>query len=147
MVNVDRFWDPENQYPNAVLAVYPHWVVEVSYRQHTLGSFIVFARREVTHLSQLHDQEMLELRDVLVRTETTLRSSQVFHPDWINYWQMGNGLHHLHLHGIPRYREPRSFAGRMWVDTTWGHPPVWSTIQIETSIIEAIVEEFQTVKK
>lgn len=123
----ERFWDPDNRYPDALLKMYQHWAVEVSYRQHTLGSFILFARRPgIERLSELRPEETAELTQVMQIMERTLQEAAGFRADRFNYWQMGNKLKHLHLHGIPRYETPREVFGRTWTHTTWGSVPVWS---------------------
>jgi diadenosine tetraphosphate (Ap4A) HIT family hydrolase len=48
---------------------------------------------------------------------------------------MGNKLHHLHIHGFPRYAEPRIFDGREWIDKTWGKPPIWKTEDINKDLV------------
>lgn len=70
--------------------------------------------------------------------ETALSNIETFKPDWFNYWQMGNGLHHLHYHGIPRYKDSREFNGKKWVDTTWGSIPVWSRTDVEHTLVAKI---------
>jgi diadenosine tetraphosphate (Ap4A) HIT family hydrolase len=133
-----RPWDPENLYPGGVLKEYEHWVLEVSYRQHTLGSFIIFARREVERISDLEQMEIVTLRYVMRAIEVALTEAPEFHPDRFNYWQMGNALHRLHVHGIPRYQTPREFAGKTWTDTTWGSVPIWSKSNVDQALVESI---------
>ena len=53
---MDRFWDKNNNYSSGTLKEYDFWVLEVSYRQHTFGNFIVFCKRYgVEKISELHD--------------------------------------------------------------------------------------------
>lgn len=137
---VDRVWDSDGKYPEAVLKEYEYWVVEVSYRQHTLGSYIIFAKREVEKISELEDKEIVELKRVMGRIEEALFATPEFVPDRFNYWQMGNNLHHLHFHGIPRYAKPRKFAGREWVDKTWGSVPVWSRVEVDREMVQTLRE-------
>lgn len=120
-----RLWDPKGTYIDGFLKEYEHWVLEVSFRQHTLGCFIIFAKRKVQRISELKQDELVELASVMQEIEGILGSIEEFKPDRFNYLQLGNGLNHLHFHGIPRYKEPRTFGGREWIDSTWGHPPVW----------------------
>ncbi len=122
----DRFWDPNNKYPEGFLKEYTHWILEVSYRQHTLGSYIIFCKRPVEKISDLQTAEIDELKDVMKEIETALLDIDSCKPDRFNYWQMGNVVHQLHLHGIPRYQSPRIFNGQEWIDITWGSVPLWS---------------------
>jgi diadenosine tetraphosphate (Ap4A) HIT family hydrolase len=133
-----RIWDPENIYSEGFLKEYRHWVVEVSFRQHTLGCFIIFAKRKIEKITELEEDELIELKRVMKDMETTLLNTEEFKPDRFNYLQMGNGLHHLHFHGIPRYASPRTFQGHTWIDETWGHPPKWSKEDTAKDIIMAV---------
>jgi diadenosine tetraphosphate (Ap4A) HIT family hydrolase len=133
---VNRFWDKEGKYKEGFLKEYSHWVLEVSYRQHTLGSFIIFCKRQgVERISQLTDEEVKELRNVMKEIEETLSKIDGFKPDRFNYLQLGNQLHNLHFHGIPRYKEKRVFDGKEWVDETWGHPPKWSKKEVNKDLV------------
>lgn len=122
----NRVWDPQHQYTEGFLKEYQHWVLEVSYRQHTLGCYILFAKDHVERISQLSPDAMVELRTAMKDIEDALTANPLFRPDRFNYWQMGNNLPHLHFHGIPRYASPRHFEGEEWFDQTWGSVPVWS---------------------
>jgi len=133
-----RPWDPENNYPGGVLKEYDRWVLEVSYRQHTLGCYIIFAKANVERISELAVPDIFEMRQVMRDIETALTKAPSFCPDRFNYWQMGNALHRLHWHGIPRYQTPRRFAGNDWVDTTWGSVPLWSKQNVGPALVEQI---------
>ena len=135
---VKRDWDPKNKYKDGFLKEYDHWIVEVSFRQHTLGSFIIFAKRYVEKISDLYEYEIIELKEVMKDMETALSQNLDFRPSRFNYLQMGNALHSLHFHGIPRYMSPRKFQNKIWTDTTWGHPPVWSTTEVEKDLVMEI---------
>ncbi len=138
-----RHWDPENKYKGAALTNYRYWAIEVSWRQHTLGSCIMFCRREgVRLLSELTDEELSDMRDAMAAHEMRLRNRSAFRPDHINYLQMGNVLLPLHLHIVPRYRTPRIHFGREWVDSTLGNPPAWSTEEISRPLMEQIRDAF-----
>lgn len=136
---VDRHWDPEYAYPGAVLKTYPHWCLEVSYRQHTLASYVIFCRRkDVRLITDLQDDELVSLKSVMAEIELALKAHPMFRPDHFNYWQMGNGLPLLHFHGMPRYKVPRGFDGMTWSDLTWGHPPKWTKTQMPRVFIERL---------
>ena len=76
---VDRFWDEDNRYVEGFLKEYSHWVLEVSYGQHTLGSYIIFAKSRVERISELRLQDADELIYVMGEMETAL--SKTFKPD------------------------------------------------------------------
>lgn len=140
---VNRIWDPKNKYTEGFLKEFDHWIWEVSYRQHTLGCFILFAKRPIERLSQLKPKEMTSLVNVMKEVEETYSRIKTFNPDRFNYWQMGNYLHHLHIHGFPRYKEPRFFNERKWVDRTWGTVPVWSRKNVGHELVAKIRDEIK----
>jgi diadenosine tetraphosphate (Ap4A) HIT family hydrolase len=131
----------EEKYSEGVLKEYSHWTLTISFRQTTLGSFIILAKRTLEQFSELKDEELIELRRVMKDIEKALQQAPDFKPDRLNYLQLGNSLHQLHFHGIPRYATPRRFAGQEWVDTRYGTPP-----QIVTKNEEAEVELVRQIK-
>lgn len=137
-----RIWDLEGRYKEGFVKEYEHWVLEVSFRQHTLGCFIIFAKRNIERISELYDVEIIELKNIMKEFESTCSSIKEFMPDRYNYLQMGNALHHLHFHAIPRYAKPRRFRNKEWIDTTFGHPPVWSKLEADKITVVAIKETF-----
>lgn len=142
--DMNRFWDPEKRYSAGLLKEYVHWSLDVSYLQHTFGNFIVFCKREgVQKISELHDEELLELKKVLHEIESALLENETFKPIRFNYWQMGNALKHLHVHGIPRYENSREFFGRIWKDPDPGHRPAWSSNEETEETVIALREEMK----
>ena len=107
-MTIKRPWDKNNKYTGAFLKEYTHWILEVSYSQHTLGSFIIFAKRSIEKISELESNELLELKTVMCEVENVMGRIDKLKPDRFNYMQLGNALHHLHIHGIPRYKKPRA---------------------------------------
>jgi diadenosine tetraphosphate (Ap4A) HIT family hydrolase len=134
--SVERFWDPSSRYGGGVLKIYEHWCLEVSFRQHTPGSFIIFSRHHVERLSELPIPALVELGTVTGQIEEALYSDAELQPDRFNYLQLGNTLHHLHIHGIPRYAAPRYVGGRNWVDSTFGDLPRWTNEESPQELVE-----------
>ena len=130
-------WVLDEKYKNHLLKEYRHWVINVSSSQHTLGCYIVIAKREIEKISECNEEELKELAKVMAEIESALLQSKEFKPDRFNYLQLGNSWHHLHFHGIPRYETPRIFNGKEWVDKEWGKPPVWN---YESSPEELIIK-------
>ena len=56
---------------------------------------------------------------------------------------MGNSLHHLHFHGIPRYKTARVLAGYKWVDKSWGTIPIWSRNDVKEELVIKIRDEIK----
>lgn len=140
---MNRFWDKENKYKEGFVKEYNHWVLEVSFRQHTLGCFIIFCKRQVEKISELNKDELTELGLVMRRLEEALLKNPKFSPDRFNYLQLGNALHNLHFHGIPRYKSNRDFAGKIWKDKAFGHPPIWSSEEVSGGLVLKIKKEIE----
>lgn len=75
---------------------------------------------------------MMEIENSLIKQ---------FKPQRFNYLQLGNQLHNLHFHGIPRYSKSVKFAGKTWHDKSYGHPPVWMKTETNKDLIVEIKEE------
>lgn len=114
----------EDKYKEGNLKEYSHWTLTVSFRQTTLGSYIILAKRSIERISELNDAELIELKQVMREIEDALSKADGFKPDRFNYLQLGNSLHQLHFHGIPRYSSSRDFSGRKWIDEKYGTTPV-----------------------
>lgn len=138
MKTPNRFWDKEGKFEAGFLKEYQHWVLELSFRQHTLGCYILFCKRPTEKMSNLTSEELLELINVMKEMEKLLKNLDGFKPDRFNYLQLGNNWNQLHLHGVPRYAKPRTFAGKEWVDTTYGNPPTWVFEYEDTKTVEII---------
>jgi len=132
-----RPWDPNNKYSCGFLKRFTYWTLEVSYRQHTLGCYIIFLNRAGVQLqSDISFAESMELVEVMKMAESAVRMA--FMPDHFNYLQMGNALKWLHFHGIPRYEREREFEEKTWVDPTWGMPPLWCKTDFPSDMITSL---------
>lgn len=138
-----RPWDPTGTYQEAVLKEYQHWILEVSPRQHTLGSYLICAKRELERFSELSPEELVELIKVMKEIERALEKNPLFKPDRFNYWQLGNAYKMLRFWGMPRYASPREFNNKTWIDTNWGHAAIWSKEDITPQLAEEIKEEIE----
>lgn len=137
-----RHWDPEKRYEGAVIKVYAHWCLEVSWQQHTLGTYIIFCRREGVRLeTELMPVELSSLQTVKREIQESLQTHRAFHPDHFNHLQLGNLLPQLHIHGVPRYFKPRQYLGRTWEDPTPTHLPTWSSEPLPRDLIERLRDE------
>ena len=119
----DRHWDPRDKYIESLIREYSNWSVEVAVRQHTLGSLVIWAHREIERIADLSAEELLELKEVMKDVEAAISKSPAFKADRFNYLQLGNHTHHLHIHVIPRYKTARTLLGKTWRDNRWGNPP------------------------
>lgn len=137
---ISRIWDQNNNYTEGYLKSYKYWTVEISYRQHTLGCFIIFLNRFAERISDVTKEEIEELPMVMKEIENALTSISELQPQRFNYLQLGNAVNHLHIHGIPRYDKPREFLGREWIDPTYGKPPTWTYNNEEHEAVAKIKE-------
>ncbi len=121
-----RPWDPVGTYDSLLIECYRYWTLELSSRQHTLGSCLLFLNRKARRFSDLTAAELTELGAVSKKLERTWALVAFLKPDHTNYLQLGNNLPWLHVHCIPRYRRSRKFFGRVWKDASFGHPVRWT---------------------
>jgi len=85
-----------------------------------------------------------ELKIVMGEIEKALLMNEIFRPDRFNYWQMGNKVHYLHIHGFPRYAESRMFDGKEWIDEAWGKPPIWRTESVSEDLVAKVRDAVKT---
>lgn len=102
-----------------ILKDYDYWTLIIAEGQLPLGWCIAFLKRHIESFEELTDKELLELKQVVAELKSAL--DKTFKPDWFNVMQLGNMEHHLHLHLVPRYKKPREFGGRTFVDQDYGH--------------------------
>ncbi|MFZ2804596.1 MAG: hypothetical protein WA001_05225 [Patescibacteria group bacterium] len=88
---------------------------------------------------------MLSLPGVMEDIECALRRHDLFRADHFNYFQLGNQLPLLHLHGIPRYKkgEMRIFGNQPWTDETPGDLPQWSRIRVDRALVDMLVAQLK----
>jgi diadenosine tetraphosphate (Ap4A) HIT family hydrolase len=138
-----RYWDPTNKSVASALTNYRYWAIEVSWCQHTLGSCVMYCRREgVRLLSELMDEELADMRDAMAAHEMRLRNRQAFRPDHINYLQNGDESSFLQILIVPRYKTSREEFGLVWIDFAWGSLPILSSEEISRPLMERIRDAF-----
>ena len=140
---MERFWDKNNNYAAGIIHESTFWTLEVSYRQHTIGSVIIFCKRPVEKITDLTSDELLDLQNIMKKYQDAL--DKIWQPDRYNYLQLGNALHNLHFHVIPRYKNDRTYANLNWHDPTFGTVPTWSKKEFDEELIIKIREEIKKV--
>jgi mutator protein MutT len=95
-----------------------YWYVVLNRNQNHLGKTFLVLKRHLTDHWQMNDAEWMELRLIGARLKTVL--GKLFQPDHFNYAFLQNQDSHVHLHIIPRYAEPRTFAGVRFFDGRLG---------------------------
>jgi diadenosine tetraphosphate (Ap4A) HIT family hydrolase len=90
------------------------WRVVVNWNQDRLGKVMLASLRHVEDVTELSDGEVLGLWALVRESTQVLRD--LFGPEHFDYSFLMNLDAHAHLHLIPRYEGPRTFAGREFVD-------------------------------
>jgi diadenosine tetraphosphate (Ap4A) HIT family hydrolase len=84
-----------------------------------LGKVFLLLQRHETDVTRLTDLEQQELWHVMTTTKKALSSH--FAPDHFSFAFLMSIDPHVHLHVVPRYATPRTFAGQEFVDGQFGH--------------------------
>jgi diadenosine tetraphosphate (Ap4A) HIT family hydrolase len=105
---------------------YTHWTLRIEEKQRYLGQAMAWLERDgnLQRFSSLTEAERNELWNIVL-PEYEKAIQELWQPDHMNYAWLGNNVDahngHGHLHLIPRYKMPRIFAGREFVDGRWGY--------------------------
>ena len=79
------------------------------YRENTYpGRCVLVPDRHVQYLTALKDEERNDFFAAAVKAARAIEMA--FHPTQINYLFFGDGLPHLHLHMVPKYRDGADFG-------------------------------------
>jgi diadenosine tetraphosphate (Ap4A) HIT family hydrolase len=104
---------------NRVIRDFLYWTIYLHPNQCYLGRCIIALKRQsVTDLLEISSEEREELFNIAKVLRLCL--SALFKPDLFNYASLGNVDPALHIHLIPRYKEPRVFDSLNFTDTNWG---------------------------
>ncbi len=97
-----------------VLAESDYWRLVLNRNQNFLGKCFLTLNRHLEAVSQLSPLEWMDLHRQLILVTQVL--TVAFQPDHFNYAFLQNQDRHVHLHLIPRYAGPRTFAGIVFED-------------------------------
>jgi len=86
-----------------------HWRVVLNINQERLGTCMLVLDRHEEDVCNLHTDEIESLWRALPCVKAALTAC--FAPDHFNYMFLMNQDAHGHLHIVPRYRSPQTFAG------------------------------------
>lgn len=101
-----------------IIKEYKYWRLSIAESQILPGWTHASLKRHVHFFEELKDEELTELRKIIKEIKVVL--NKTFKPSWFNVMQLGNMTQHLHFHLVPRYKEKKHFAGREFVDKTYG---------------------------
>lgn len=103
---------------SGLVGAWPHWQVVVNQNQNYLGKLMLVLRRHEEDVTALTPEEQTEFWRVLQLAREAL--VRLFQPEHFNYAFLMNQDAHVHLHVIPRYAQPRQFAGLEFADGGMG---------------------------
>lgn len=124
-------------FPETLIKEYDHWVVLLRPQQVTIGSLVLAAKSEATHLGELSGEEWAEFAQVSKEIEELL--VKVFGAEKFNYLALMMKDPNVHFHLIPRYSKPVSLSGKEHTDTDW-------PLKTELAPIELNNKELKTIK-
>ena len=113
---IEKFGYPEN-----LLAEDEYWVVLLRPRQVTLGSLVLACKESATSFARVSAAAWADLPEMTSALEQALAHS--FDHQKINYLALMMVDKEVHFHVLPRYSEPREFAGTTFTDDAWPGPP------------------------
>jgi diadenosine tetraphosphate (Ap4A) HIT family hydrolase len=101
-----------------IVDTWHQWHVVINYSQNYLGKVMLVLKRHEPDVTNLTDDEQAEFWVLLRLIKESL--IKLFQPDHFNYSFLMNQDRHVHLHVIPRYANPREFAGQVFTDGRLG---------------------------
>lgn len=107
--------------PQTIIRSFQYWSVLLRPAQATLGALVLAAHEPAQAFSQLSPASFAELHSVTGQIESAL--TKAFHYDKINYLMLMMVDPDVHFHVIPRYAQPKPFAGMEFVDAGWPAMP------------------------
>lgn len=108
---VDRF----------IIKEYNFWIWSLRKNQSTIGSCILFPKRECYRLSELTKEELTEMKLIYSEIENTLY--KVFQYTNINYLTLMMVDPIVHTHILPRYKKALTYRGSVYGDDNYPHIP------------------------
>ena len=98
---------------------YNHWDLYLHENQCYLGRVFVLLKGENVEDFLAIDEETRE-EFFLIGKQVKKALKTLFQPDKMNYAALSNTSPVIHVHLIPRYKETREFAGKVFKDERWG---------------------------
>ena len=102
------------------------WSVFLSDEQDYIGRCILVLKRHCSSMAELTDDEWKELRDLICKVETCLKT--VLGATLCNWSCLMNSFYkspepcpHIHIHVRPRYKNPVVINGNTYLDNNFGH--------------------------
>jgi diadenosine tetraphosphate (Ap4A) HIT family hydrolase len=124
-------------YDQLKIASYKYWDLFLHENQCYLGRVFIQLREDEGVEDFLAIQGTVREEFFLVGDGVKAALKNLFTPDKINYAALSNTSPKIHVHVVPRYREPRHFCGILFDDTRWGtnFAPYDRSFVIEKSVL------------
>jgi diadenosine tetraphosphate (Ap4A) HIT family hydrolase len=99
---------------------YKYWDLYLHENQCYLGRTFILLRDDmgVDDFLSISGEVRAEFFEIGNQLKRALQA--LFKPDKMNYAALSNTSPNIHVHVVPRYKEPRTFGGKIFHDTRWG---------------------------
>ena len=115
-----------------------NWTISLRPEQPTIGSLILSLSRTCSSLSELTEQESIDLGKAFSAIEIIFHKT--FKPEKINYLALMMVDDQVHFHVLPRYSEVIYFENKEFKDECW---PVAHNLQSLSQIDSFVMEKIQ----
>lgn len=134
-------------YETLKIRSYSYWDVYLHENQCYLGRVFVLLKDDagVEDFLEISPEAQKEFFKVGKDIKKALK--HLFQPDRMNYAALSNTSSKIHVHLVPRYKDPREFQGKTFHDTRWGknYAPYDKSYVIEESLLFQIRDALKKV--
>ncbi len=116
---------------------YKYWDVYLHENQCYLGRVFVLLREDQGVEDFLSIKGEVREEFFLIGQQVKNALKELFKPDKMNYAALSNTSEKIHVHFVPRYKEPREFGGIVFHDTRSGknYAPYDRSFVLEQSLL------------
>jgi len=130
-------------FPGTLVAEYQSWTVQLRPKQVTLGALVLICKTSARAFHEIGAVAFAELEQATTDIERAL--AKLTRYERLNYLMLMMVDPDVHFHVIPRYSQPRSFAGSSFVDAGWPGPPdLKSGVDTDAALQAALVTSLRT---
>ncbi|MCK4649693.1 HIT family protein [Candidatus Pacearchaeota archaeon] len=136
---VSPIWEKFNEKDN-LIKEYTYWKLLVRKNHVYLGSCVVVTKKYLENFSDMSEEEIVEYLQIVRDVEFALK--KLWNYDVIHHIMLMFKDKHTHFHILPRYREPRNFAGIEWIDEFMSNP-LGKKREISQEVLNQIRDEIK----
>jgi len=136
---VSPIWKKFNEKDN-LIKEYNHWKLLVRKNHVYLGSCVAITKRPLQRFSDMNEEEIKEYLHVVKDIEFVLK--KLWDYDVIHHCMLMFKDKHTHFHILPRYKNPRNFAGVKWTDEFQSNP-LGKRNEVSQEILNEIKDEIK----